>query len=178
MRTRIYRHRKPGTLAIRLVALWLTMGSALGNNQTTIPVQSQGDTLVAAKTDKLIVQVKITTHEMQIGKPSDARPDVIESNCTYSKYPCSIVDRIDIIVNGKSLDVPRSAFCDLADLTTARINVGKSVSILRLSGGDGAESFIVKIEFDTNQVKRRTLAGGESGGQLSEDTRYHVVVFN
>jgi len=178
MRTRNCRHRKPGTLAIGLAALWLTIGSALAADQTTIPVHSQGDTLVAAKADKQNIQVKINTHEIQIGKPSDARPSVIESNCTYSKYPCSIVDRIDIIVNGRSLYVPRSAFCDLADVTTATINVGKRVSILRLAGGDGAESFIVTIEFDTNQVKRRTLAGGESGGQLSEDTRYHVVVLN
>ena len=122
------------------------------------------------------VQVKIHTHEKQIGKPSDPVPSVVTSNCTYSKYPCSIVDRIEIIVNGHPLLVPRSAFCDLADLNTADISISNRRSTLRIEGGDGAESFILKIEFDAEGVKRRTVEGGESG-QISEETNYHLVVF-
>ncbi len=144
----------------------------------SVTVASQGETIVASASGNLKVQVKIKTHEVQIGKPSDARPAVIESNCTYSKYPCSIVDWLDITVNGTALFVPRSAFCSLADLNKAEVKVSKKGWILRLDGGDGAESFIAKIEFDATQVQRRTLAGGESADQLSEETRYHAVVFD
>jgi hypothetical protein len=143
-----------------------------------ILVASKGETIVSSAAGQSKVQVKIKTHEMQIGKPSDPRPAVIESNCTYSRYPCSIVDRIEITVDGNSLFVPRSAFSDLADLNRAEISVGKDGSTLRLEGGDGSESLIVKIEFDATQVKRRTVEGGESGGELSEETRYHAVDFD
>jgi hypothetical protein len=136
-----------------------------------IPVASRGETLLVSTGGQLKVEVKINTHEMQIGKPSDGRPAVIVSNCTYrnctySKYPCSIIDRIQISVNGKRLFIPRSAFCDLADSNRAEISVDKNGSTLRLEGGDGAESFIAKIEFDATQVKRRTVEGGESGGAI------------
>jgi hypothetical protein len=140
-------------------------------------VASRGETLVVSGDGQPKVRVKIKTHEMQIGKPSDERPAVIESNCTFTRYPCSLVSRIEITVKGKRLFVPRSAFCDLADVSRADISVGKEGSTLTLVGGDGADSFIVKIEFDATHVKRRTVEGGESGGQLSEETTYHAVVF-
>jgi hypothetical protein len=143
-----------------------------------VTLASHGKTIVTATANNFSVQVKISTHEEQIGKPSDPRPKVNNSNCTYSKYPCSIVDRLDIIVNGVSLFVPRSAFCDLADLNNAVVTVGKGGGLLRLEGGDGAEGFIVNIEFDSSHVKHRTLASGESAGQLLQDTRYRVVADN
>ena len=144
----------------------------------SVKVASHGQTSVSVTANKLLVQVKIRTHEEEIGKQSDPPPKVIDSNCTYSRYPCSVVDRLEIIVKGVSLFVPRSAFCDLADLNTAEINTSTRGITLKLVGGDGAASFVVNIEFDANRVKRRTLAGGESGGKLSQDTTYHEVVFN
>src|SRR5271168_4196299 len=95
------------------LAITLVMG-APNTDQVSTSVASRGKTLVVATAGKLAVRVTIITHEMQIGKPSDGRPVVIQSNCTYSKYPCSIVDRVEVTVNGDPLFVPRSAFCDLA----------------------------------------------------------------
>ena len=140
-------------------------------------VASKGETLIVSGSGQPQVRVRIKTHEMQIGKPSDERPAIVETNCTYSRYPCSIVDRIEISVSGKPVFVPRSAFCDLADLSRADISVAKDGATLKLAGGDGAESFIVKIDFDAKRVKRRTVEGGESGGQLSQETIYHAEVF-
>jgi len=136
-------------------------------------IASKGETVVVAKSAKLNVQVTITTHEEQIGKPSDQRPDVIRSSCTYSKYPCSIVDGIDIAVNDKSIFVPRSVFCDLADLSTAQIQIGQRESILTLKGGDASESYIVKIVFDAGRVKRRVKASAMLPDQPSAETTYH-----
>jgi len=139
-------------------------------------VKPQGETLIATAIGKLTVQVKIKTHEMQIGKPSDGRPSVIQSNCTYSKYPCSLVDRIEIAVDGNALFVPRSVFCDLADLTRVGFTAGEKAAMLTLYGGDASESYIVKIEFDADGVKRRILSSAMSPDQPLQETTYHVQV--
>jgi len=71
-------------------------------------VASKGETVVEAKSVNLKVRVVIRTHELQIGKPSDKIPGVIRSSCTYSRYPCSPVDYIDIFVNNNPIIFPRS----------------------------------------------------------------------
>lgn len=166
----------------RYIVLWLCATLAIplaySQQQTSVAVSTQGETVVAASAGKLAVQVRIKTHEVSIGKPSDPRPAVIDSNCTYSRYPCSVVDRLDILVNGTRLFVPRSAFCDLADVNKAEIKFSAGAAFLRLEGGDGAEAFIVKVEFDKTRVKRRTVAAGESADQLLQETNYHAVVFD
>ncbi|MEW5950237.1 MAG: hypothetical protein AB1711_12630 [Thermodesulfobacteriota bacterium] len=139
-------------------------------------VASKGETVVVAKSAKFNVQVKIRTYEVQIGKPSDKRPDVIRSSCTYSKYPCSIVDYIDIIVNDKAILVPRSVFCDLADLNTAEVKIEQKKAILTLTGGDASESYIVKIEFDKERVKRRVTSSGMLPDEPSQETIYHLPI--
>ena len=145
--------------------------------QQRMPVASNGETVVVADSAKLGVRVKIRTHEVQIGKPSDKRPDVIRSGCTYSKYPCSIVDYIDIAVNSKPIIVPRSVFCNLADLNTAEVRIKQKEAILTLTAGDASESYIVKIEFDTERVKRKSEYWSEySKDEPSEETTYHKLI--
>jgi hypothetical protein len=155
------------------VYILLATGSYAETVQQQTWVESKGETVIVAKSAKLNVQVRITTHEEQIGKPSDQRPDVIRSSCTYSRYPCSIVDGIDIAVNDKTIIVPRSVFCDLADLNTAQIKIGQKESILTLVGGDASESYIVKIVFDAGRVKRRVKESGMLPDQPTQETTYH-----
>ncbi len=169
-------------LAIHLLSclvVVLVTGCAYASQPMT-PVTSQGETLIAATAGKLNVQVKIKTHEVQIGKPSDGRPLVTQFSCTYSKYPCGIVDRIEITVDGNPLFIPRSVFCDLADLNKAVIKKGKKGkkgAILTLYGGDASESYIVKIEFDASDVKRRILSSAMSPDQPLQETTYYVQVW-
>lgn len=155
------------------LGLILTSCAHTGAAQQRSPIASNGDTIIVADSAKLNVRVKIITHEMQIGIPSDKRPDVIRSGCTYSRYPCSVVDYIDISVGGKPLFIPRSVFCDLSDLNTADVRIDQKKSILTLTGGDASESYIVKIEFDTERVKRRSKYWSEySKDEPSEETSY------
>ena len=133
-------------------------------------VASRGETLVSAIVRKTKVLVKIKTHEIDIGKPSDQRPSEINSSCTYSKYPCSIVDRLDILIDGNALFIPRSAYCDLADLNYAEVYAIEEGAALILYGADASESYIVKIEFNTEQVKRRTFSGAMSPDQPLQET--------
>ncbi len=137
---------------------------------------SKGETVVVGKSPKINVQVKIGTHEVQIGNPSDERPDVNRASCTYSQYPCSAVDYIDIAVNDKAIFVPRSVFCDLADLNTAEIKIKPKKAILILTGGDASESYVVKVEFDRERVKHRVTFSGEFPDKPLEETIYYSVI--
>lgn len=137
-------------------------------------VASKGETSIAATSGAMNVVVKIHTREVDIGKPSDGKTVDPYSNCTYSKFPCSLTDRIDITVNGTKLFIPRSVFCDLADLSTARISATRKKSTLLLSGGDGSEAYLAKIEFDGTGVQRRSLASEMSPNQPLQETVYHA----
>lgn len=159
---------------IAFLSLVLTSGYAFAGQAPT-PVAPQGETRVVVTLGHRSIEVVLKTHEVQIGKPSDPRPDVISSSCTYSRYPCSIVDHIDIKVNNNSIFVPRSVFCDLADLDTAELGASGKGIILTLTGGDASEAYIVKIWFDAEAVKRRILWSAIEPKQPLEETVYHVV---
>jgi len=147
------------------------------NTSKETPISSRGQTVISGNSTGLSVRVIVKTHEMDIGKPTDKRPDKIESNCTYTRHPCSIVDRVDIVVNGKSIFVPRSVYSDLADLNNGEIIIEKrKVLLLTFTGGDASESYIVKIEFDEEGVKRRVLIDTESKKPLQETTYYKVIL--
>ena len=111
-----------------LICFWIIIIFGLpaeaGSQQAKI--SPKGETIIKYASKKLDVKVIVTTHEVQIGKPTDERPDKIRSSCTYTRHPCSVVDSIDIAVNGKSIFVPRSVFCDLADLSTVEIGMKPS----------------------------------------------------
>lgn len=155
-----------------LLASW----SHAETGQQPMPIASNGETVIVAKSSRINVQVKIGVHEVSIGEPSEGRPDIIRTSCTYSRYPCSIVDYIDIVINGNPVFVSRSVFCNLADLNTAQIKIGKKKSILTLTGGDASESYIVKIEFDAKRVKYRSLAPSDTPNEPLQETIYHLRV--
>lgn len=161
---------------IILSCLWIILISVVhADTVQRTSVEPSGKTVIVASSVKFNVRVEIRTHEAQIGQPSEKRPEVSTSSCTYSRYPCSIVDSIDIFVNDKRILVPHSVFCDLADLNTAEIRIDQKESILTLNGGDASESYIVRIEFDTDRVKRKRLASSIAPDKLLQETIYHIV---
>ncbi len=139
-------------------------------------IASKGETVIVAKSAKFNVHVKIRTHEVQIGKPGVKIPDVIRSSCSYSQYPCSIVDYVDIFVNDKRIFVPRSVFCDLADLNTGEVKIEQKKAMLILIGGDASASLIVRIEFDEERVNRRVAFSGMLPDEPSQETTYHMPI--
>ena len=165
--------RQTRSVIVLPIILALAVSASFAEKQTL--VKSTGETTIAAKYQNLAIQVKIVTHEVDIGEPSNGRPDVIRSNCTYSRHPCSIVDYINISVNGKSLFVPRSVFSDLADLSRGEIRANKDSATLILDGGDASESYILKVSFNAEHVKSRTIVAGEFD-EVLETTSYFQVV--
>jgi hypothetical protein len=158
-------------LGVFLAAAMVCSAASLDANQ--IKVASQGVTDVTAAFGKTQVVVKITTHEVDIGKPSDEWPKKILSSCTYSRFPCSLVDYVEISVSGNALFVARSVYADLADVGTASLRQKrkKGQFVLTLCGGDASESYTVEVTFDENLVRERTLTSNEAR-QVMQNTTY------
>lgn len=137
-----------------------------------IKVTSQGVTDVAAVFGKTHVSVKITTHELDIGKLSDEWPEKRLSSCTYSRVPCSLVDYVEISVDGSALLVARSVYADLADVGVASLSQKKKGQfVLTLGGGDASESYTVEVEFNNNLIRQRIFVSNEAR-QVMEKTTY------
>lgn len=159
-----------GLLSIVLCTVMVCNAASSAGSETK--VDSHGITDVTAKFGKTQVSVKITTHEVDIGKPSDQRPEKIISSCTYSRVPCSPVDYMEISVNGNALFVARSVYADLADVGVASLRQkNKGQFVLTLGGGDASESYTVEVTFDENLVRQRTFMSNEAK-QVMQRTTY------
>jgi hypothetical protein len=80
---------------------------------------------------------------------------------------------IEIFVNEEQLFVPRSVFADLADLAFGEIKLQKAKFVLVLSGGDSSESYIVKVEFSPDQIKRRIFSSALMPQKPLQETIYY-----
>ena len=116
----------------------------------------------------------MTSHSVEIGKASDPRAAEIDSNCTYSVIPCSVVDSIEIKVNGVSLFVPRSVFSDLADVTSATVRANANGFLLKLTGGDASESYFLSIYFTGRAITERRLYSNLDSSKPLQVTKYYV----
>jgi hypothetical protein len=135
-------------------------------------VPPTGETIVRASTSKTSVEVLIKTRARPAPAPSDPKSNVIE-------LPrLSEIERIDIRVNGKPIDVHAGAYLLLTDVHHAEVTVGPKLMVLTLEGGETATSYTVRYEFDSTRLKRRIVASalfGPGKGVL-EDSRYYVPV--
>lgn len=138
-------------------------------------VATKGITTLSANIKGSRVQVNIRTYQLDIGKPSDGIPTVRENICTYSKYPCSPVQGIDIFVGSAKIFVPKSSFADLSDLSSARLFAKSGSMILVLDGGDASESYTVKLFFNGEHIYRRLLYPSGGVGEPTEDAKYKLL---
>jgi len=152
-------------LAIQLVAP--------SSSSAQVTVTSKGETVASVRLGQVPIQVKIRTHELPNG--TAAKPvKPTDSACTMSRIPCSVVDGVEIEVAGEPLFVPRSAFSDLSDLSTAKVSVNKGKYALTLVGGDASESYVVKIVFSRKRVTYRSLTSSEFPEHPLQETFYHL----
>ena len=147
-----------------------------GPADTTI--NANGATTILGSVAGSTLRAVITTHVVQIGRPGSPAANMRNTNCTYSRYPCSIVDRIDISVNGRPIDVKRSVFADLADLNRGRFKLSEgNRPILSFEGGDASESFVLDISLSKDRVLSRKRSDGEFPENY-ETTTYVVAPAN
>lgn len=159
-----------GLLIIVLCTVMVCNAAPLSDGR--VKVASHGVTDVTTAFGKTQVSVKITTHEVDIGKLSDEWPQKRLSSCTYSRVPCSLVDYVEISVDDNVLLLARSVYADLADVGVASLRQKKKGQfVLTLGGGDASESYTVEVAFDKNLVRQRTLVSNEAR-QVMERTIY------
>jgi hypothetical protein len=85
------------------------------------------------------------------------------------------VEGVQIVVDGISIAVPRSTFCDWSDLTTANLDLMDNHLTLTVFGGDASEAYEAKVEFDALRVVRRAIASRMDIGHPLEITTYYEV---
>jgi len=140
-------------------------------------ISGSGETVLSDYIGASDVKAIITTHIVDIGKASAPVPEERNSNCTYSRIPCSVVDKIKIFVDGKNIDVPRSVFADLADLNGGQFKKTKQGMMLTFTGGDAAAAYNLEILFDKKRVLRRKVENAEFPNNTWEETVYTVKAF-
>jgi hypothetical protein len=151
-------------------ALWLVWPSSI----FAASVAPSGKTFIAGAFSKTKAQALLITRQVDIREADRERADMPATSCTYSRFPCSVVDHLSINVKGKPIIVPRSVYLDLADINSGEVTMTKGKFALRLSGGDASESYRVVVEFDANRVRTKRVYSGESNRLLQESV-YHLV---
>jgi hypothetical protein len=135
------------------------------------PIAESGEAKIVARSSKFDAQVLIRT------RSAEKKMETMLEPGGYVER--SYVERIEIMVGGKSIFVSRSVFCNLFDLHYAQIRLGQKGGVLWLEGGDASESYWVKIEFDAELVKRKSLGSGmapPNAEDATEVTSYRLRV--
>ncbi|MGE3298373.1 MAG: hypothetical protein AB7I68_13620 [Porticoccaceae bacterium] len=143
--------------------------------QGVTKIATDGETKIAGIVDGREVVVKIWTREVEIDRRRTNDSNRLGLSCTNGRIPCSKVDRLTITVDGNSIFIPISLFCNLADINTAEIVRHEEEFKLTLVGGDASETYVVNIEFNSDHINRRTFASAIAPDEPLEESIYHVV---
>jgi hypothetical protein len=130
-------------------------------------------TTITGNAPGLRVLIVVTTREVKTR-------ELIGSRFQEGNFPeiTTIVQNITLTVNGKDMFVPRLAFMDLYWVYEAELALTRNSAALIIHGGDGMESFKVRIEFDKARVKRRALFSPVRSAKPAEQTLYYEPALN
>lgn len=131
-------------------------------------IARSGETSLGTVLKKKTVQV--TLHTATVKKSDRGFPLALED---YDEV--SIVQTMTIVVDGRTVWVPRSTYADLFNARTARLRFEHGTFVLGIGGADGAESYAVDIYFDATRVVRRAVYASIARHEATEETRYFVT---
>jgi hypothetical protein len=151
---------------ILLAAVIVLAASASAEERTS--VADSGETVLRATVGGRTVRALIRTQRKRV-KVSPGETDTTAPER-------SLVQRIEIIVNGDRIVVPNSAMYGLVSPLEASLRVASPLSVLTIVGGDTSESYVVKIEFDSKRVRRKIVASGIMPDKPTEITTYHLHI--
>lgn len=89
--------------------------------------------------------------------------------------PCSLTEQIRVLVNAKEVFIPRSAYADLGDISTAELTIRNGLIMLTVKGGDASESYVAELLFRHERLSERRLYSGENTKRPLEVSRYYQV---
>lgn len=84
------------------------------------------------------------------------------------------ISHISIAVDEEAMFVPSDAILSVFDPNAVRLRADGPEFLLEIDGGDGAESYRVKIWFDETRVTRRQMTTFED--EVLQTTQYNLVV--
>jgi hypothetical protein len=136
-----------------------------------VSVASNGETAVSASLEGKYAKALFHTSSVSVTDSENRR----FAQCTSSRIPCSLTSQLKIFWNDSEVFVPRSAYADLGDISTAQLSVANGRMILAIRGGDASEGYIAKLEFNKERVVMRSLYSAEDTSHPLEVSRYYVV---
>ena len=96
--------------------------------------------------------------------------------CPVGFNNCLVARGFDVKVAGQDLVVPRTVYSGMFNVLKVSV-LGKGANpIIVIEGGDGSESYTIRLGFDGERILDRTLYGGTSPDEMLEKTRYFRVV--
>src|SRR3989442_8625840 len=96
-----------------------------------------------------------STSKFHVVRVKKADPGFTLDPESYSEV--SLIQRMSISVDGRSVVVPRSAFTDLFNVRKAWLIVEKGSFVLSVGGADGADLYLARTYFDSRVVHRRAV---------------------
>lgn len=165
---------------LNILALSLLMASVFPASAVLaaelVKIKPNGKTVIGGLIGGIQVQATITTHEIDIGKGLGSIPEPRQrlTNCTYTRIPCSLVDNLEVSINGKTIVVPRSAFADMSDLNNMAIGAKEKLFTLTTRGGDTSGSYAIEIIFDENRVLKRRYFDAFDPREAVQETNYYL----
>jgi hypothetical protein len=157
-----------------LLTIVLSKSLNAGPVDNSFSVKPVGTTESTVRIKSASIVIRVITEEKRIGK-SFVSHDERKSSCTFARFPCSLVNRLTISVDGRNIFVPRSVFADLSDLNRAHLTENEGVFTLKITAGDASEAYAVVIKFNGKRVMERSITDPVNTDEVLEQTKYFEI---
>ena len=161
-------------IALVIAMIGQTSASLAAGENVGKAIKASGVTEIRGniRGEPVAIQIRTRTLAPDISKRTDRLPGL---SCTGSRSPCSVLEGMNIQVQGKNVFVPKSAFIGLSDVVNASLSVDGPRYVLRIVGGDASEAYLVSLVFDRDRVLSRTVATPTEPNALVEESTFHSV---
>lgn len=157
-----------------LLTIVLSKNLYAGSVDSSFSVKPIGTTESTVRIKAATIVIRVVTEEKRIGKSFVSHEDR-KSSCTFSRFPCSLVNRLNISVDGRNIFVPRSVFADLSDLSRASLTENEGVFTLKIAAGDASEAYTAVIKFNSKRVMERSVTDPTNTDEVLQQTKYFEV---
>ena len=138
-----------------------------------VKIAPSGTTTISISYGTKKIEAEFRTATVPIS-PSE-RSERRFAQCTYSRFPCSLTEKVSIRIGGNDVFIPRSAYADLGDILTAQLSADAKSVTLTITGGDASESYVAMLIFNQERLVQRKLYSGEDPDHPLEISQYYEV---
>jgi hypothetical protein len=144
----------------------LLLSTVLNAEPKDVKIAKTGETSLQAVLAGKTVQITLDTIIVKSSEPGF--PLALEAY----RNEVSIVQRMTIVVGGRSLWVPRSVYADLFDAWGGVLRSENGSFVFSVGGGDGAYKYSVRVYFDPSKITKRSVFGAFASNKPLEETHY------